>query len=257
MRDVASMLSDDALDVPTSSIATSHRRTSSSVRMGACGSSTSAWQRRRIVSTRRVMATSKASSVTWRPSSCTTRSSIVERTCRGGHRSLGDVDRRASLPRRHRRFDAHACARADGRSPEQARSGHSEVTRRGRVEGASTSPVEAIVLREGERADVSVIFASAPAPEPPRDERRVPTMAYVSGAVAAAGLVGFGVLAGVGYSDWSDSGCGTSCVRSDAERVRTTLLVADVSLAIWGDRWRNRDMALPDASNSIERHARR
>jgi hypothetical protein len=102
------------------------------------------------------------------------------------------------------------------------------------LERSGTSPISrSIVLREGERADVSVIFASARAPTAaPPDARPVPTSVWVSGAVAAAGLIGFGVLAGVGYADWNDSRCDVSCVPADAERVRTTLLAADVSLAI-------------------------
>jgi hypothetical protein len=101
------------------------------------------------------------------------------------------------------------------------------------VERPGSSPIsKAIVLREGEHADVSVVFASTRRPEPPRDERHVPAAAYVSGAIAVAGLVGFGALAGIGYADWSRSGCSVRCIHSDAERVRTELLVADVSLVV-------------------------
>jgi hypothetical protein len=96
-----------------------------------------------------------------------------------------------------------------------------------------------ITLAEGDHANVAVTMASPalrPLAKEPADERGrgrpIPTSAVVSGIVAAAGLVAFGTLAAVGYGDYTGSKCDVSCARGDARRVHTTLLLADVSLAV-------------------------
>jgi hypothetical protein len=98
-----------------------------------------------------------------------------------------------------------------------------------------------ITLSEGDHIDVAATMASRsprplakePADEQPRARAgAIPTAAVVSGIVAAAGLLAFGTLAAVGYSDYASSKCDVSCGHADASRVHTTLLLADVSLAV-------------------------
>jgi hypothetical protein len=98
-----------------------------------------------------------------------------------------------------------------------------------------------VVLTEGQRVEISETMPSE-APSPLRSSsvtaatatpsRPIPTSAIVSGAVAAAGVLAFGTLAAIGYGDWRGSKCDVDCAHGDATRVRTTLLLADVSLAI-------------------------
>jgi hypothetical protein len=96
-----------------------------------------------------------------------------------------------------------------------------------------------ITLVEGDHVDVAATVAAPsprrpanPPPDEPRGARGIPTPALLSGIVAAAGVVAFGTLAVVGYGDWRGSKCSVSCAHEDASRVRTTLLLADVSLAV-------------------------
>jgi hypothetical protein len=91
-----------------------------------------------------------------------------------------------------------------------------------------TRIVRSVDLHEGERLDVSTVFAS----QPTSPARPIPAGTYVSGAIAALGLTAFGVVGGVGFADWRGSRCDVSCSQADATRVHAELLIADVSLGI-------------------------
>jgi hypothetical protein len=90
-----------------------------------------------------------------------------------------------------------------------------------------------VVLHEGERLREITFSFDEPAPAPERRaERPIPPLALLAGGVAVFGLVGFGTLGGIGVSDRSSSGCDRGCDSNSASRVRTELLVADISLVV-------------------------
>lgn len=92
-----------------------------------------------------------------------------------------------------------------------------------------------VVLHEGERI-VEVALTLAPAQafsaREPKRERVLTPATLVTGSVAAAALVTFGVLATIGYSDWNRSDCSVSCDHADATRVHAELTAADIALAV-------------------------
>jgi hypothetical protein len=112
-----------------------------------------------------------------------------------------------------------------------------------RFESSRFGPVEKhVVLRAGEKARIlDVRFASTPAarereaPASDGPRRSVPTLSWILGGVA---LVAFGSEAYFGVtglsarSDARAQPCAPACPSSDADRVRTKFIVADVSLGV-------------------------
>lgn len=74
----------------------------------------------------------------------------------------------------------------------------------------------------------------APPPEPEGPSRPVPTLSYVFGAVALAGVAGFAGFGLSGLEDYDslDSSCRPVCSSSDVDTVRTKLILADLSLGV-------------------------
>jgi hypothetical protein len=103
-------------------------------------------------------------------------------------------------------------------------------------EHAGDPPVDQpVVVRTGEKDRlVTVTFGPEPAPPLPAGRPGPPTLAYVLAGVGGAGVVAFGILAGLGYSAYSqckseESSCNVSQERSKANDF---WIPGDISLAV-------------------------
>lgn len=100
-----------------------------------------------------------------------------------------------------------------------------------RVEGGAEGPVEhRFTVREGERLRrISVMVSRTP-----QGAASLPTATYVFGGVAVLSLASFGAFAWMGKSKENDLAhtCSDRCSDADVNDVRSSYLVADVSLGI-------------------------
>lgn len=109
-----------------------------------------------------------------------------------------------------------------------------------RFERAGFRPVEqTVTLAASEKArpvsvtmERAVELAAAPASAAPA--RKIPVGSWIGWGVGAAGLVGFGIFglkANLDYGSLKDT-CGGACDPSERDALKTTMVIADVSLVI-------------------------
>jgi hypothetical protein len=112
-----------------------------------------------------------------------------------------------------------------------------------RFEHVGSTPIEQkIVIREGQKGrPIRIMFDPRPPPPPPRPvpaERRyrVPAASVVFGAVGTLALGSFAYFGITGRADAAElaDGCGKNktCSEGEVSKIRTKLLVADVSLGV-------------------------
>jgi hypothetical protein len=114
-----------------------------------------------------------------------------------------------------------------------------------RVEKPGYQPTEqTLVFKDAEKdrevsLSVQHVLATpppAPRPEPesPSPRAGIPVGSYIGWGVGALGLLGFagfGLKANLDYSGYKDS-CGNNCTTDDRDSLKTTMIIADVSLVV-------------------------
>ena len=111
-----------------------------------------------------------------------------------------------------------------------------------KLELAGQDPIEQqVLLVEGQKNRVVAVQFGKPEPEtaggaakPPDLYRPVPTMAYVLGGVAIAGLGAFAGFGAWGLSEKKslEDSCAPVCSSSEIDKVKSKFLIADISLGV-------------------------